>query len=174
MGSSRLVLVCSSGEDQQRQEIMNGSNNNNTSDKQSVDCDCEPMEIEIETDNEEVEIGQDSSDSDEESPQWRRRKQPIHQQYWSLKDMWVNYHEIDNPIHILCPALQAISIVLLAVLIVGGMTYVAYQISGSSLSVNRPLIGGVMEHRNRFETMHGHGTEEVVLGEHQDFETDSP
>ena len=139
--------------------------------------DYEPMEMDTNVRNEET--GHDSSASvDEDSmPSWRRRKQPIHQksiEYWSLKDMWSNYHEIDNPIQILWPALQATAIVLAAVLIVGGMTYAFYRTSGSSMSVNRPWTGGVMEHTDEMGMLYGHSKGGVVLGEHQGFETESP
>mmetsp|Transcript_19869 Transcript_19869/g.47723 ORF Transcript_19869/g.47723 Transcript_19869/m.47723 type:complete len:172 (-) Transcript_19869:451-966(-) len=65
-------------------------------------------------------------------------------EYWSLKDLWMNYHEVDDGARrqILHPIMMCCTIILAAVLVVCSMTYVAYRISGSSMLVNPPCCGG--------------------------------
>ena len=57
----------------------------------------------------------------------------------SLKDMWMNPHEASTS-QLLCAVLKCATVVASAIAIVGSLTYVAYKLSGSSMSVNRPFI----------------------------------
>ena len=72
---------------------------------------------------------------------WRQGRVSASAPELSLKDMWMNPHEASTS-QLLFAVLKCVAVVASAIAIVGSVTYFAYKLSGSSMSVNRPLING--------------------------------
>ena len=77
---------------------------------------------------------------------------------YSLKDMWMHSHQFTRA-ELLCAVLRCAAVLLVALLIAATLTRAAYRLSGSSLSVNRPIAkGGAWGYRERLEHIRGHRT----------------
>lgn len=77
---------------------------------------------------------------------------------YSLKDMWTNSRQFTRT-ELLCAAAQCTATVLSALAIAGALTFAAYRLSGSSLSINRPVVtGGEWGYLERNERVHGVST----------------
>mmetsp|Transcript_22211 Transcript_22211/g.50420 ORF Transcript_22211/g.50420 Transcript_22211/m.50420 type:complete len:160 (+) Transcript_22211:232-711(+) len=81
----------------------------------------------------------------------------------SLKDMWMNPHDASTS-QLLCAVLKCATVVASAIAIVGSLTYFAYKLSGSSISVNRPFINGG-EWNYKYKNMR---YDDVVVAERHD------